>query len=173
MMFRIKALPKDTFSHLSDMSEEELSAHKARRVIADASPGFPCRVSLQDAAPGEALWLVNHRHLDVVSPYAASHAVYVRMNASEAHPAPGEVPVMLRNRTLSLRAFDRAGFMLCADLVEGSDLEDGLQRILGDPRVAFVDIHFAKPGCYAARAYREQDRAEKEEGRAKEHENSG
>lgn len=172
MMFRIKALRKDTFSHLSDMSEEALSAHKARRVIADASPGFPCRVSLQDAAPGEALWLVNHRHLDVASPYAASHAVYVRVDASEAHPAPGEVPAMFRNRTLSLRAFDREGFMLCADLVEGCDLEDGLQGMLGDPHVAFVDIHFAKPGCYAARACRDHGRAEKEEGRVQGHENA-
>lgn len=46
MMFRIVALPKEVFSHLSGMPEEALSAHKARGVAADASPGLPCRVSL-------------------------------------------------------------------------------------------------------------------------------
>ena len=91
MMFRIVALPKEVFSHLSGMPEAALSAHKARGVVADASPGFPCRVSLQDAASGDGLWPVNHRQLDVASPYAAWHGVYVRVEASETHPAAGKV----------------------------------------------------------------------------------
>jgi len=153
-MFQIEALPARTFARFLQMSDEELRARKACRIVADASPGFPCRVSLQDAAPGEALLLVNHQHLDTLSPYAASHAVYVRVNATEAKPRPGEVPALFRHRTLSLRAFDRAGFLRSADLAEGGDLEDRLNAMLENSEVAFVDVHFARSGCYAARVRR-------------------
>ena len=77
--------------------------------VADPSPGFPCRVSLCDAEPGETVLLVHYEHQPAASPFRASHAVYVRRGAVQAHPAPGEVPEMLRRRLLSVRAFDDAG----------------------------------------------------------------
>ncbi|MEC7760778.1 MAG: DUF1203 domain-containing protein [Pseudomonadota bacterium] len=38
--------------------------------------------------------------------------------------------------------------------VPGADLAAALTDMLKDPAVAEVDIHFAGPGCYAARAVR-------------------
>jgi hypothetical protein len=154
MSFRIRPLPRAPFEPLFALSDEALAARGARRVVADAPVGFPCRVSLRDAAPGERLVLVGHRHLDTPGPFAASHAVYVREAAEEADPAPGEVPALLRLRTLAVRAFDAEAMMIAAELVPGEALEPVLERLLADPRAAFAHLHYAAPGCYAARAER-------------------
>ncbi len=102
---------------------------------------------------GEALLLVNYTHHDAATPFRASDAVYVRAGAVQARPVAGAVPEMLRRRTLSLRAFDRDGMLHAAALVEGISLGPALQTML-EMDVDHVDIHFAKQGCYAARAVR-------------------
>lgn len=153
-MFQIEALPQSYFSNLRDMSDDQLRERKACRVVADAHPGYPCRVSLEDAAVGETLYLLNYQHLDMNSPYAAMHAIFVRPDAAQALLNPGEVPEMLVRRPLSLRAFDGVGFMREADLIDGADLASSLSALLDQAQIAFVDIHFARPGCFAARARR-------------------
>jgi len=73
MSFQISALKLAQFAHLIGRSEEELAAYNARRVVADRHPGFPCRVSLLDAQPGETLLLLNYEHLAVDSPYQSRY----------------------------------------------------------------------------------------------------
>jgi hypothetical protein len=153
-MFRISALPYASFASLFDSDEDALAARRAKRVTADRTPGFPCRVSLEDAAVGETLILTHYIHQDADSPFRASHAVYVREGAVEAAPEVGEVPALLRSRILSLRGFDTEGMMRAADMVDGRELEQALTAMLAGPEVGYVHIHYAKPGCYAARAAR-------------------
>ena len=150
MAFRITGLPAESFHELFALSDAELAARGAVRRIADAKPGFPCRISLTDAEPGDEVILTHFEHHAVASPFRASHAIYVREGAEPAVLAVGEVPVMLRSRLLSLRAFDAAGMLLEADVVDGRELDPVLDRMV--QRAAYVHIHFAKPGCYAARA---------------------
>jgi hypothetical protein len=44
--------------------------------------------------------------------------------------------------------------MVNAELVEGRDLEAAIERLLAMPQAAYLHIHFAAPGCYAARVER-------------------
>jgi len=154
MSFRITGLPAEHFAPLFDLSDTELEANGAVRRIADARvPGYPCRVSLTDSRPGDELLLVNYEHHPVASPYRMRFAVYVR-RGEETYDAIDEVPEQLRTRTLAVRSFDADAMMLAWDLVDGRHLIGGLERLLDDPRAAYVHIHFAAPGCYAARAER-------------------
>lgn len=154
MSFQITALEAERFDHLFGLSDDELAERLAVRVTATSKPGFPCRVSLADAEVGDEVILVNHQHLPDASPYRATHAVYVRKGAPQARPAVGEIPEPLLIRTLSLRAFDAEAMMVGVDLVEGGDLGPALERLLAEPAAAYVHIHYAKAGCYAARADR-------------------
>jgi hypothetical protein len=154
MNFQISALPLAPFAPLFAMSDAELRQRGALRRIVDAKPGFPCRVSLEDAEIGERVVLLNFEHQSADSPYRAQHAVYVRENAIEAHPAVGEVPEVLRRRLLSVRAYDSAGMMIEADVVDGRELEPVIERMLARANVAYLHLHNAKPGCYAARVDR-------------------
>ena len=109
MDFRISGLPAAPFSHLFAMTDAELARHRAVRRVCDEKPGFPCRVSLEDAEPGEEVLLVNYEHLSVDSPYRASHAIYVRAGAREPFDGVDTVPVALASRLLSVRAIDGRG----------------------------------------------------------------
>jgi len=154
MSFVITGLDPAPFRHLYGASDTDLSAIEAVRMTADKSPGFPCRVTLEDAEPGETLLLVNYEHLAVASPYRSRHAIFVREGAETAARYEDEVPLQLTRRLLSVRAFDAAGMMADADVVEGRDLEALIARMFADPAVAYLHVHNAKPGCFAARVDR-------------------
>ena len=149
--FRVSALPRELFSALFALDDDALAARGIRRVIADEKPGFPCRVSLVDAEPGETLLLLHHLHHDVSGPYRASGPIFVRESAPTATPAPGGVPLVLRGRLLSLRAYDAEGLMRDAEVTEGRELEPVVARLFTDPAVSYIHVHNARPGCYACR----------------------
>ena len=154
MSFRITGLPAEDFAPLFDLSDAELAARGAvRRVADDRTPGYPCRVSLTDAQAGDELILVNYEHHPVASPYRMRFAVYVR-RGEETFDAVNEVPEQLRGRTLAVRAFDADGMMAGWELVEGDQLEGAIARLLAEPRAVYLHVHFAAPGCYAARVER-------------------
>jgi hypothetical protein len=154
MSFRISGLAAREFSPLFGLTDEELAVRNACRVVADRHPGFPCRVSLIDAQPGESVLLVNYEHLSVSSPYRSRYAIYVRENASETHLGVNEIPQVLQSRLLSLRAFSGAGMLLEADVAQGGALVPALERLLAPPEVAYLHVHNARPGCFAARVDR-------------------
>ena len=154
MSFRITGLPAEDFAPLFAMSDEELAARGAvRRIADDRQPGYPCRISLTDSRPGDELILVNYEHHPVSSPYGMRFAVYVR-NGEQRFDAVDEIPAQLRCRTLAVRAFDAKAMMVGWELVEGRDLEPAIERLLADPRAAYLHVHYAAPGCYAARVDR-------------------
>lgn len=154
MSFQISGLPVARFAHLFGLSDAELAKQAIVRHTADKSPGFPCRVSLRDAEPGETLLLLNYEHLAVASPYRSSHAIYVREYAKEARVAVNEVPEVLRRRLLSLRAFDKQGMLLEADVADGCDIAPMIEGMLERREVEYLHVHNAKPGCFAARVDR-------------------
>ena len=156
MSFHISGLAAESFAPLFELSDAELASRSIVRRVADTSPGFPCRVSLRDAAVGETLLLLNYEHLSVATPYRSSHAIFVRQNAQEAKLAPGEIPDVLRLRLLSVRAFDHEGMMVGAEVVQGRELESTIAQLFGNPQAAYLHAHNAKPGCFAAHIHRRE-----------------
>src|SRR5271154_5535643 len=151
MHFRIHGLPADQFASLFALSDEELTQKGAVRRIADArDPGYPCRVSLADSKPGDELILVNYEHHPVDSPYRMRFAIFVR-EGDETFDALDAVPEQLRKRALAVRAFDDGAMMVGHELIEGEKVESAIARLFADPRAAYLHVHFAAPGCYAAR----------------------
>jgi Protein of unknown function (DUF1203) len=154
MHFRIQGLPAEHFAPLFALSDAELAEQGAVRRIADARErGYPCRVSLTDSKPGDELILVNYEHHAVASPYRMRFAIYVR-RGEETFDAIDAVPEQLRRRTLAARAYDTGGMMVGWELVEGDKLEGTIAKLLADPRAAYLHVHFAAAGCYAARIER-------------------
>ena len=152
--FQVVPLEAEAFASLAELSPAELEARGVQRVVADSKPGFPCRVSLCDAEPGESVWLLTHTHHDVPGPYRASGPIYVRERAVTAELAAGQVPELLRHRLLSLRAYDARGMLAMADVCEGRSLEPLLTEMFAESAVAYVHVHFAKPGCFSCRIER-------------------
>jgi hypothetical protein len=154
MDFRIRGLPASEFDHLAGASDERLQALGVKRVHITEPHGAPDRVSLRDAEPGETALLLNYEHLAVETPYRSRHAIYVIEGEQRTFDAVDEIPDVMRRRMLSLRAFDAQGMMLDADIVDGREVEPLIERLLANPRAAYVHAHYAKRGCYAARIER-------------------
>ncbi len=154
MRFQVLGLPSSLFRPLYGLSDRELAERGIEVKVADATPGFPCRVSLRDAQPGTRMLLLNFEHQPASTPYRASHAIFVEDGAEEAHPAVDEVPEVLARRTLSVRAFDQGGQMLDGVVVSGREAAPVFERLLSIPGTAYLHVHNAGRGCYAARVER-------------------
>lgn len=155
MDFRISGLPAEPFFPFYIMNDAELSSYGARRVVAkpeDAPLMPPCRVSLRDAEPGEVSILLTYpHHRTVTSPYRASGPIFVRQGVTQTASVVNEVPAQQRTRLLSVRAYDRDGIMVDADVTEGRELEVLIERMFRRDDVAFLHAHNAKRGCYSCR----------------------
>lgn len=147
--YQLVGLSREPFAPWFEMTDEQLRQRGARWVIADSRPGFPCRVSLQDADEGEELLLLPFVHHAVESPYRSSGPIYVRRNARQAVLAPGELTPYVTGRLISVRAYDAGHWMVGAEVCAGKDLAPELARRFADGRVAYVHLHNARPGCFS------------------------
>lgn len=82
MSFRIRGIDPAPIQPLFALSDDELQASGMKRVVADAAHGYPCRVSLVDAAIGEELMLLPYYHQPARSPYQSRGPIFVRRDAS-------------------------------------------------------------------------------------------
>lgn len=148
MHFVIKALDADEFSGFFMMDNETLRKNNILRMTVDEYPGYPCRVSLEDALIGEEVILLNYMHHKVRSPYQATGPIFVRKDKPTATFAIDEIPSMLIHRLLSLRAYDQKGMMKNAAVTEGKDLKERMLEMFQDKDILYIHIHNARPGCY-------------------------
>lgn len=154
MAFRIVGLDPGEFRSLFSLSDEELADRNITRVVANEKPGFPCRVTLRDAEPGESLLLLNYEHQPAASPYRSSHAIFVIENAQKRFDEVDRVPEVMKVRLLSVRAFDAKGNIVDADVMEGGELEAAIPRFFQNERTEYLHVHYAKRGCFSARVDR-------------------
>jgi hypothetical protein len=112
MAFRISGLPIERFEHMLVLDDDDALARVgAVRLTVDEPHAYPCRVTLQDAVPGEQV-------------------------------------------LLSVRAYDARDWIVAAEVTPGTELEPLIERLFADPRIAYLHLHNARPGCYAARVDR-------------------
>jgi hypothetical protein len=149
--YKVTGLSAEPFRHLYGLSDAELASKGVKRYVADKKPGFPDRIEMRDAEIGETLLLLNHVCQPADTPYRASHAIFVLEGAETTYHAVNEIPEVMRTRLLSLRAYNAAGMMLDADVVDGKDAERIINRFFSSPEIAYIHAHNAKRGCYSAR----------------------
>jgi len=153
MAYRIEGLAPAAVESLFSMTDGELAERNAMRVTADSATGFPCRVSLADAAPGEELVLLNHVSHDVAGPFRTTYAIYVRKDAAPAAYAD-ETPPYLDTRTLGLRGFDSAGMLKAGLLAMPGEADAKIRELFETPEIAAIHAHSAAYGCFLARIER-------------------
>ena len=154
MTYRISGLDPAAFARLRGADEATLRAQNAVRVVAANKPGFPCRVTLEDAEPGESLILLHHVTHDVATPYRSAYAIYVREGADRSATFVDELPPVFANRPLAFRAFDAAGMLRNAALAAPGEADAAIRKLFEEPHIAYIDAHNAAHGCFAARVER-------------------
>ena len=155
MDYVISGLPVQPFQSLFGLDDVELRAHGVVRMTVDSNPGFPCRISLEDAQVGESVLLLPWRHHDVDTPYRADGPIFVRETMRDHARTRNAIPEQQRSRLLSVRAYNAGGWMQDAEVVEGTMLEALIARFFGNAGVAYLHVHNARRGCYACRVDRD------------------
>jgi len=146
--FIISGIKQNEVKHLFNLNEKELQARGISKIKVDEKPGFPCRISLEDANIGEEILAFNYEHHKANSPYRSSGPVFVRFGVEEAKLKKNEIPKMLEHRYLSLRAYDNGRIMIDATTIEGKILNNTIQTLFSNEKVKYIQVHDAKPGCY-------------------------
>lgn len=155
MSFQIQALESAAFQHLFGLSEAQLAQLGARRYQVDSFPGFPCRLSLTDLEPGQTALLLSFPHLQGDTPYRSEGPIFIGEQAETARIEANNIPAVLTRRPISVRAYDRDGWMRHAEVIEGeTPLRQQIEHYLDDSEVEFLHLHYARRGCYAARVVR-------------------
>jgi hypothetical protein len=122
----------------------------AVRITADKPHAYPCRRCLKDAEPGDALLLLSYDPFRGASPYSGPGPIYV--HEDDCAPFAGDaIPDQLTRRLLSVRAYDERHMLVEADVVDGAALEEHAEHLLAAPGAAYLHVHNARPGCFAAR----------------------
>lgn len=153
MQLRYLGLAPKPFASLFRLPMDELETRGIRRMTADDKPGYPCRVTLEDAEPGECVLLLPFEHHPANSPYRATGPIFVREAALSRYDGT-ELPQFFAGRLLSARAYSVDGMMLEADVSEASEIADLLARQFSAEETAYVHVHFARRGCFACRVER-------------------
>ena len=125
----------------------------------NSSHGYPCRISLEDAAEGDELILLHHTSHDVSTPYRSAYAIYVRAGVQAANFID-QTPPVFAGRPLGLRAFDAAGNLIDAWLALSGEADVRIRDLFANPAIAYIHAHNAAHGCFAARIDRHEDIAQ-------------
>ena len=151
MTYRITGLDPAQFAPLFGLSDAELAEQHIQRHHVSAPNAFPDRITMVDLEPGETALLLNYEHLPVDSPYRSRHAIYVKEGATTPYSQMGEVPAVMKRRTLALRGINSAGHIVDADLATGEAIEPLILRLFENPDIAYIHAHYAQRGCFSAR----------------------
>ncbi len=154
MTYIVRGLSAKPFLHLYGLSEKELAGFGVTRLFVDTCPGFPDRIEMCEIAVGAHVLLLNHVSMALNTPYRAAHAIFIREGAVDAYEARNEVPAVMFDRLLSLRAFDAKGMMVDAVLAKGDDIEAATLRFFANPEVKTIHAHNAARGCYSGEIVR-------------------
>lgn len=155
MTYRIEGLRPEAYAGLRGLGDAELAARRALRITADSKPGFPCRVTLEDAEPGESLILFHHVSHDVPTPFRSAYAIYVRETATEPARYVDEPPPVFAGRTLGLRGFDSRGMLRGALLAPPGEADSKIRELFERPEIEAIHAHNAAAGCFAAKIVRD------------------
>jgi hypothetical protein len=148
MKFRIKSLDDKEFSALFKLDDFALEKMGVVRMIVDEYPGFPCRVSLEDAQIGEEVILLPYQHHKTNSPYQASGPDFVLKIAKTPMFELNQIPTMFHHRLLSIRGYDKNGMMKEASVIEGNNLNEEIEKTFKNDEIHYIHIHNARPGCF-------------------------
>jgi hypothetical protein len=123
-------------------------------VVAHSPQGYPCRHCLRFAKPGERLILFPYASIPAGHPYSEIGPIFVHEQPCERYATTDQFPLDLR-RGRVIRAYNSNYDMIDAEVVNASEPEAVIEKLLEKPETAFVDVRSVTRGCYTCRIQRQ------------------
>jgi hypothetical protein len=149
--YRVVALPSEAAASARRLAEAGAADHA---VITVTSPNeAPCRHCLRWAQPGEQVVLFPYASIAPGRPYAESGPIFVHAASCERYQATDEFPAAFR-KGRAIRAYDRERNMIAGEIVNGTEPETVIEKLLENPETDFIQVRSAGRGCYTFRIER-------------------
>lgn len=146
MSFVISPIPAERLVALRHDGADDAGDH-FEPFVAEEN-GAPLRCCLREARAGERLALIAYRPEGTAGAYREVGPVFVHADPCEGYAERDTYPAAFRHRSQVFRAYDDAGRIADALLVEGAQAEAGIEHLLASPRVAIVHSRNVLYGCY-------------------------
>ena len=119
-------------------------------VVADSRDGYPCRHCLRFAKQGERVILFPYASIPAGHPYSETGPIFVHEQPCARYPMTDQFPPDLRQGRV-IRAYNSNYDMTDAEVVNGTEPEALIEKLLEKPETAFVDVRSVTRGCYTFR----------------------
>jgi hypothetical protein len=154
-MVRFRCIPMDTTGAVRfRQTGRDDAGNPVHTKIVDRSS--PCRHCLAEAKVGEKVLLGSYHFGRPHGVYWTPSPIFVHADGCERFEQADVVPEIVRNRLVSVRAYDADDMCIyeLGDVCDGTEVERLLDRALVDRRTDYVNIHTARPGCFLCRVAR-------------------
>ena len=149
--FQIVSLPTEITEAARQAAKAGATDHAV--ITADSPTGVPCRHCLRWAKVGERVILFPYAAIPAGHPYSESGPIFVHAEPCERYAATYQFPADFRKGRV-MRAYNSRFDMIDAEVVNGSEPETVIEKLLQNPETAFVDARSVTRGCYTFRIQR-------------------
>jgi hypothetical protein len=140
-------------------------AESVRKTMKDPQYGFPAYTSVGqgDAPCRHCLGLISAGMKQTLFTYDAFAGqeklplpgpVYVHAEACKRYPEDGGYPEALKASTRTLNAYGRGRRLVAQEYVEGGNVDETIERLLGREDVDYIHVRSTTAGCYTFRVER-------------------
>lgn len=144
--FLVEAIPAGALAGIRATGYD--AAGNPYRPYATAGGSEPLRCCLRPARPGERIALIAYQPPGGAGAYRETGPVFVHAAPCDGYPAGAGWPPGFRDRQQVLRAYDHAGRIADAIVVDAAEAELGIATLLADPQVAMIQSRNVGYGCY-------------------------
>lgn len=153
--FRCIPMNSETAARLRSTRRDDRGGPVQSRIV--DRPGFPCRHCQRRGVRGEEMLLASWDLPLPQGPYWTPSPVFLHARDCPRAVLEDVLPETVTACDLvSLRHYDAAAMCLydLGVVLAGSEAGAVLRARIGDPRVAYVNVHSALPGCWLLRVER-------------------
>lgn len=154
MDIEFTGLPSQSVSDIRTTGEDAYGLPVERHLADDEA--YPCRHCLGQTPAGRDYLILAHRPFAGLNPYAETGPIFLCADDCPAWVPSPEVPPILRSPSFLVRGYTAEERILygTGQVVPTPEIAARAARLLGDPRIAFVDVRSAANNCFQCRVRR-------------------
>ena len=143
--FRIVPLATEVAEAARARAREGAPDHEIPLV--DQPRAYPCRHCLRWAEPGERVVLFPYASIPAGRPYSETGPIFVHAESCQRYAAKDAFPAAFRQGRV-IRAYDSHQNMIAAEIVNETEPETVVAKLLENPETDFIQVRSADRGCY-------------------------
>jgi hypothetical protein len=133
----------------------DANGQPAERAVSDGA-GTPCRHCLQNIPEGAPMLILAARPFPALQPYAETGPIFLCAEDCAPWDGDGVPEILITAPDYLLKGYGANDRIVYGTgrVVPSDDLPAYAETLLGDPRIAYVDVRSARNNCFQARITR-------------------